>query len=106
MIKNVIFGKRSKLTKSLISKIDNYEIISSSEITNDRLKLLNNNKKNYIINNFYPTHKLDTLNPSDYEKFIELSLTKLIKILSNLNFKNINKIIYTSSSTVYGIDNN
>ena len=106
MIKNVIFGKRSKLTKSLISKIDNYEIISSSEITNDRLKLLNNNKKNYIINNFYPTHKLDALNPSDYEKFIELSLTKLIKILSNLNFKNINKIIYTSSSSVYGIDNN
>jgi nucleoside-diphosphate-sugar epimerase len=104
MIKNIIFGRRSKLTKSLTSKIDNFEIISSSEISVDRLKLLNNHKNNYIINNFYPSHRLDALNPSNYEKFVELSLTNLLKILNNLKVQKINKIIYTSSSSIYGLD--
>ncbi|SMF79386.1 SDR family NAD(P)-dependent oxidoreductase [Candidatus Pelagibacter sp. HIMB1321] len=104
MIKTIIFGKRSSLTNSIIKKIKKFEVISSSNINFDNLKFDDSQKKNYIFNNFYPSFKLNTLSPTQYESFLNLSLVNLIKILSNLSIKNINKIIYTSSSSVYGID--
>ena len=106
MIKNIIFGKRSYLTSSIIKKINNYKVISSSNYNLEKLKLLNSGKYNYIFNNFYPSFKLNSLSPIDYENFLQLSLTNLVKILSNLKIKNINKIIYTSSCSVYGIKDN
>ena len=63
-------------------------------------------EKNYIFNNFYPSFKLNDLNPSQYEEFVELSLSKLSLILSKLKSKNVNKIIYTSSSSVYNLNDN
>ena len=102
MIKNIIFGKRSKLTNSIIKKIHNYEVISSSNINYEKLN--SGKKKNYIFNNFYPSFKLNSLNPIQYKKFLELSVIKLVEILSNLKINNINKLIYTSSSSVYGIE--
>jgi len=102
MIKNIIFGKRSNLTNSIIKKIYNYEVISSSNINYEKLNSIK--KKNYIFNNFYPSHKLNSLKLNQYKKFLELSVIKLVEILSNLEINNINKLIYTSSSSVYGIE--
>jgi nucleoside-diphosphate-sugar epimerase len=102
MIKNILFGKRSKLTNAIIKKIDNYEVISASKNNYDRLNL-DDKKKNYLFNNFYPSHKLNSLKPSQYKIFLDSSIVKLVEILSNLKVKNINKLIYTSSSSIYGI---
>jgi len=103
MIKTIIFGKRSKLTKSIIKKIKNFEVISSNNIDFNKLKF-DDVKKNYIFNNFYPSYKLNDLNTTQYESFLNASLVNVVKIISNLPTKNINKIIYTSSSSVYAID--
>ncbi|MDB9956427.1 polysaccharide biosynthesis protein [Candidatus Pelagibacter sp.] len=106
MIKNIIFGKRSNLTSSIIKKLKYYEVVSIKNINYQKLKLDNKYKKNYIFNNFYPSFKLNTLKPSQYEKFIDSSIVKLIQILTNLDLNNINKIIYTSSSSVYSLEEN
>ena len=56
-----------------------------------------------IINNFYPS--LDASNINNYDKYINLSLSNLAKALDIIDkSKNIQKIIYTSSSSVYGLD--
>ena len=104
MIKNIIFGKKSKLTESIIKKIKDTQVISITDIDFKKIKLQNKNKVNYIFNNFYPSHKLNDLNSSEYQKFVELSLLRLAQILSNLKITNINKIIYTSSASVYSLD--
>ena len=103
MIKNIIFGKRSKLTDFLSRKLKNCHIISASDIHQKMNILGDKKKKNYIFNNFYPSHKLNNLNPDEYAKFADSSINQLIEVLSKLNDKSINKLIYTSSSSVYGI---
>ena len=106
MTKNIIFGKKSKLTDSLVKKIKNAQVISSTNINLKKIKLRSKDKTNYIFNNFYPSFKLNNLNFLEYQKFVELSIQRLIQILSNLNSRNINKIIYTSSSSVYSLEEN
>ena len=104
MTKSIIFGKKSKLTESIIKKIKDTQVISITDIDFKKIKLQNKSKVNYIFNNFYPSHKLNDLNSSEYQKFVELSLLRLAQILSNLKITNINKIIYTSSASVYSLD--
>ena len=104
-MKTIIFGKRSNLTTSIVKKISNVEIISSTNIDFDKLKSICTVKKNFIFNNFYPSFKLNNLEIGQYENFVENSLVNLVKILANLNAKKINKIIYTSSSSIYGLYN-
>ena len=41
----------------------------------------------------------------DYDEFKKLSIQPLLDLFRNLNVKKINKIIYTSSSSVYGHEN-
>ena len=62
MIKSIIFGKKSKLTESIIKKIKDTQVISITDIDFKKIKLQNKNKVNYIFNNFYPSHKLNDLN--------------------------------------------
>ena len=104
MTKSIIFGKKSKLTESIIKKIKDAQVISITDIDFKKIKLQDKSKANYIFNNFYPSHKLNDLNSSEYQKFVELSLLRLAQILSNLKITNINKIIYTSSASVYSLD--
>jgi UDP-N-acetylglucosamine 4,6-dehydratase len=103
MTKSIIFGKKSKLTESIVKKIKNTQVISSTDIDFKKIKLKNKGKTNYIFNNFYPSFKLNNLNSSEYQKFVELSVLRLVQILSNLKIRNINKIIYTSSASVYSL---
>ena len=92
-----IIGKRSLLSKNIQRKIIASKIVSSD----DFLKLHLKSKVNLIVNLFYPSQKIKSL--TKYDDFIYQSLSKLVKGLDGLNNKNINKIIYTSSSAVYGL---
>lgn len=102
-MRTIIFGKRSNLTTSIVKKITNFEVISSNDLDYSKLRSANFTKKNFIFNNFYPAYKLNNLEPKQYEIFLDNSLVHLVKILSCLNPKKINKIIYTSSSSIYGL---
>ncbi len=91
-----IVGKRSNLSDELSKKIYNSKIISSEEFKNLKLK----SKSNLIINNFFPSSKISKIR--NYNEFINLSLSNLAKALDKIDKKKINKIIYSSSSSVYG----
>lgn len=95
----LIVGQRSLLSKHLNNKIKNSRIISTKEFLN--LKL--NSKTNLIINFFYPSEKIKNI--ESYKKFLDKSLIKLGSGIERLNTKFINKIIYTSSSSIYGLNN-
>jgi UDP-glucose 4-epimerase len=100
----LIIGKRSNLSKSLSNAIDNSILISSSDIVSNINILSNytNNKLNIIFNNFQVSTMLnDNIN---YEKYIQNTILNTSKILTYIQINNIqvNKIIYTSSSSVYG----
>ena len=95
-MKTYIIGKRSNLSIELYKKIKKSKIISSEEFKNLKLE----SKSNLIINNFFPSSKISKLN--NYNEFINLSLSNLTKALDKIEIKKINKIIYSSSSSVYG----
>ena len=100
MFKTYLIGT-GYLSSKLSKKIKKSKIYSSekfiSQITN-----VNKSKEkfNIIVNAFYSARKLNTLN--NYKYFVEKSLLNLSEILDKINPKNINKILYTSSSSVYG----
>ena len=98
-MKNIIIGKRSILSLNLKKKLNTSKIISTKDFKNLKLKT----KSNLIINLFYPSHKLSTI--TKYSVFIYQSLYNLSISLDTLDKSKINKIIYTSSSSVYGLQN-
>ncbi len=101
---NIIIGKNSNLSKLLKRNIDNTYLISSQNIE-EELNGLNLSKEksiNIIFNNFQISTKLNDLsNPSEY---IDRSIMTTANVLNYIKINNlsINKIIYTSSSSVYG----
>ncbi len=110
MVKTLIFGERSNLSKQLQHNIPNSEILASDDLLSGTisLKFYSNQELVIIINSFYPASKLDYfLDPLDYiEKSIYILsyILKQIRITLNLS-NNIRKIIYTSSASVYGNNN-
>ena len=94
----LIVGQRSNLTKYLNKVIQNNSIISSKDILNNNFKRKIPKKFNLIINLFYPSSKLDK--DIDYKLFFDLNFSYLNKFFSQINKDNINKIIYTSSSSI------
>jgi len=102
--KIIIIGKNSNLSNHLKNKLQNSKVISSREISRN-IKILSkykNQKIKLIFNNFQPATKLNLM--SNSKTYIENSIGITSKILNYLllnNFK-IKKIIYTSSSSVYG----
>ena len=101
-MKNIIIGK-SFISKELKKKIPNSSLVSAEEFMDKNFKI--NNKVNIIINSFYPVSKLHNI--ESYENFFEKSIISLSKILDKIKSSSVEKIIYTSSSAVYGsiIDN-
>ena len=99
---NIVIGKNSNLSNALLKVIDDVVVISSRDIINniDLLEKYKDFNNNIIFNNFYPSHMLHKLsNKVDYlPNCIELTSN----ILEYFNDSNINKIIYSSSSSVYG----
>ena len=105
MNKVFIIGKGSNLSSFLSKKIINSKLISSREIlTNiEELNVLKDNLPiNIIFNNFQPATKLNEFfNLENYVINSILTTSKVLDFIKNNQIK-INKIIYTSSSSVYG----
>jgi UDP-glucose 4-epimerase len=102
MIVNIIVGKESNLSNAIIKKIKNGILISSREIQEDIdiLSKYRNCQINLIFNNFQAAQHLKILNSSS--DYIINSILVTARIMDYLQKGNINKIIYTSSSSVYG----
>lgn len=101
----LIIGKRSNLSKKLFDKLDNSILVSSHDIENNMnniFKDYKNNVINIIFNNFQSSILLN--DNSDFNDYITKSILNTSKILTFLIANNIkiNKVIYTSSSSVYG----
>jgi nucleoside-diphosphate-sugar epimerase len=102
MILTLIIGRNSNLSRSLCLKMPNYLLISSREILNniDVLSKLKNKKINIIFNNFQPAIKLNNFENSS--EYVTNSILVTSMVLDYYRTTKINKIIYTSSSSVYG----
>jgi nucleoside-diphosphate-sugar epimerase len=103
MVSTFIIGS-GNLSNSLKKKIIDSKIYTAKEFLK-KINLVNKKKKiNLIINSFYSSIKLKKI--SSYETFVFKTVFEIAKILDLLNYKIVNKIIYTSSSSVYGFINN
>ncbi|WP_164469653.1 NAD-dependent epimerase/dehydratase family protein [Aliarcobacter cryaerophilus] len=105
MRKVIIIGRNSNLTNQLSSKFLDCNILSSREILSSS-KILNELKEqldiNIIFNNFQAAINLNKFD--NLESYISNSIvvtSRILDFLKNNQIK-VNKIIYTSSSSVYG----
>ncbi|MEA2018499.1 MAG: NAD-dependent epimerase/dehydratase family protein [Campylobacterota bacterium] len=101
----LIIGKRSNLSKELFKKIELCVLISSDDIENNidiLLKYSQENPVNIVLNNFQVSTQLN--DTKDFNNYIVKSILNTSRVLTYLidNNININKVIYTSSSSVYG----
>lgn len=107
MITNIIIGKESFVTKALLRSINKAEVFSANNLDDLSINKISSKKKiNLIFNNFYPSKLLNSLSYKDYIKFEKLSINSLTLILSKISSNKINKIIYTSSASVYRLVEN
>lgn len=101
---NIIVGKRSNLSQRLNQRINNCILISSENFEIEFLNTLKYIDKpcSIIFNNFQNSTLLNDY--SRLDKYIESSILITSKILTLLSKSNVivSKIIYTSSSSVYG----
>ncbi len=99
---NIIIGKNSNLSKQLSLQIDNCILISSRELLDgfNSLDEFKNKEINIIFNNFQLATKLGNIDSA--EQYIDNSIVVTAKVLDYFSKSKINKIIYTSSSSVYG----
>ena len=101
-----IIGKRSYLSKNLKKEISNSKIFSVREILKSNKKILKEKKVNIIYNHAYPLFKMNFC--KDYSKIINeniVILNSLFKLFLKKKIK-IKKFIFSSSSAVYGLENN
>ena len=99
----IIIGQRSNLSQRLNKKIPNSKIVSSKKFLEDQNFFLKykSKKLNIIINNFYPSYMIGQ--KIDLNIFLQNSIETIKKILNVYSTKNINKIIYSSSASVYNL---
>ena len=97
-MKTIILGKRSFLSKKLAGKLQTSILLNYSDFE----KFISKNKNNFnlIINSFYPSSKISKID--SFNEFYEQSIGRLSYILDKVNPKRINKIIYSSSASIYG----
>lgn len=103
MTETIIIGKESNLSNKLCKSLGSRcNLISSRELLKDLsiLEKYKDSEINIIFNNFQPATKLSELNsPRNY---ISNAITVTALVLEYFVNTKINKIIYTSSSSVYG----
>ena len=104
-MKTVIIGKNSSISKHVNKNLKNSFLLSANKLNEAVVtKIFKKYKKiNLIFNNFYPSKNLNILNQNDYKKFCELSLEKISLVFQKVPSSKINKIIYTSSASIYRI---
>jgi UDP-glucose 4-epimerase len=100
---NIVIGKGSNLSKELEKNLENVVLISSLNATKELKELDNlNSKINIIFNNFQVSTRLNDLsNPKEYIERSIMTTAEVLDFIRNRNL-DINRIIYTSSSSVYG----
>jgi nucleoside-diphosphate-sugar epimerase len=98
MIFTYILGS-GYLSDNLRRKITSSKVFSAKDFIKN-FNNINNKKINLIINSSYSVNKLNYF--QSYKSLINKSIYEISKILDLLNPSMINKIIYTSSSSVYG----
>lgn len=93
------------LSDHLKKKINNSKVISANDFIND-IETYNKskNKFNLVINSFFPTKKLSYFD--SYVIFTKKAILEVANLLDLLDPIKVNKIIYTSSSSIYGSLNN
>jgi len=101
---NLIIGKNSNLSQQLDGVLENAILVPTYGIVDafKELDLVGNGQVNIIFNNFQTATALNDLSrPSDY---IYRSIMATVEVLGYIKDKgvSVNKIIYTSSSSVYG----
>jgi UDP-glucose 4-epimerase len=99
---NIIIGKNSNLSNAISKIVSDIVLISSREVINniDILENFKNQNINIIFNNFYPSHLLSNLeNEVDYLKRT-IGVTRLV--LNYFDKNKVDKVIYSSSASVYG----
>ena len=95
---NIILGKRSFISKNLDRYLKNSICCNIEEFIEIQKKI---KRFNLIFNSFYPISKLENIkNVKDYEK---KCIGDLSFLLENIKLNQLNKFIYTSSASVYGI---
>ena len=100
----VIIGKESLLTKYILKQNKKSLVFSARdhlEIENISTAINKLDKVILILNNFYPSSQINRISHSSYERFYDQSIMFNAKLFSKLKGKNIDKIIYSSSSAVY-----
>ncbi|MFW2612238.1 NAD-dependent epimerase/dehydratase family protein [Aliarcobacter butzleri] len=103
-IQTIIIGKESNLSKALLKKVDDLIVISARDILKDIsvLSVFYDKKINIIFNNFQSATQLNEIISAESYILNAISVTaKVLDFCKNMNIK-IYKIIYTSSSSVYG----
>lgn len=101
---NLIIGKSSNLSQKLSETLENTFCISSQEII-ENVAVLDNfmgHPLNLIFNNFQTAKKLgDVSHPQSYIEYAIYTTSKVLEYIKKNNVQ-VNKIVYTSSSSVYG----
>lgn len=101
-IKTIIIGKNSNLSRRLAATLSAAVLVSARDVLAD-VKVLEPFKESRIklvLNNFQTSTELDSLqHPSDY---IDMAIVTTAKVLEYFCFSQVEKVIYTSSSSVYG----
>ena len=100
--KLIIIGKRSNLSQAIYSVLPDSILVSTKDVLNNKNVFLQYKKSRFLIifNNFQKATKLSDLD--DPTSYINNSILSTAIILSKLKTYKVDKIIYTSSASVYG----
>lgn len=103
-MKTIIIGKNSNLSSFLSKELDNTICLSSRDLLSNISVLATyiNHSVNIIFNNFQPATKLSDISNTEDYIINSIGITSKVLDFCKTNSMKINKIIYTSSSSVYG----
>jgi len=103
-MQTVIIGKRSNLSRHLLGAIDDAVCVTASEAVEylTQLDWQQHQSINLVLNQFQPATRLNDLSsPTDYVDNAIASTARILQSIQSQTEK-INRIVYTSSSSVYG----
>jgi len=103
-MQTVIIGKRSNLSRHLLGAIDDAVCVTVSEAVEylTQLDWQQHQSINLVLNQFQPATRLNDLSsPTDYVDNAIASTARILQSIQSQTEK-INRIVYTSSSSVYG----
>lgn len=104
MTRTIILGRRSNLSQKLYANLTDAVIISTNDFQQTLVRHAQDNIQNFniVLNNFQSS--VDLYSDINFSKYIENTVHNTATILDTIERLNIkvNKLIYSSSSSVYG----